>query len=583
MDDSKEIQEEKNSILSVFVNEISEYWKPWLASFYPQGNAVNEIKTGAIVGFEQIGVSIAFAMMIGVEPQAGLHATWIIGLCSLLGSRPGMVTGATAVQAVVLAPYIDEHGVGYLPYIVMFMSVFQVFFGFLKISSLLNIIPQTVLIGFVNALAIDIAIGQFKNFKEGKVWLPSNTIGYMWILIIITFIIVVMISKLKYTKFISPALSAILVGIFVEHVIFDSVSVRTNTLGDLYDISSVFPTYFSNNSQDEEQIPSLDWDVFSHTVGPAFVAAGAGALECVLTMETVNDLSESENHRPGYQWFALSLGNLISGLFGAIGGGASVKLSVMNCTNGANGKFRVSGLVSSITVFIIAVGLTKIVKLIPIASIVGVMFAWCFMEFDWRSLQICLASLLPQRLRNCKREWFVVKINRLDALAIILVTFVGVVQNLLVAILFGVLFTGIVYSWDSGKEIDVSITMRSDGTKVYKVQGPLFFGSFQNFVKLFTVDKDPSNIEIDFSSDAAHVYDYSALYGLTVLAEKYKKVGKVMKVSELDNRSRSRISKASYIAKVFDYNLVTLIDGMEPSHKKQKSTDKLLDYTDFNP
>lgn len=370
----------------------------------------------------------------------------------------------------------------------------------------------------------------------------------MWIIIVITVLVIVLLPMWKRTEKLPSAILGILVATVVEHTIFRlAIGIQTPTIGSVSNVSGGFPKLFWLDSQWEGQIPDFNLDTLQKTITPAFIAAAAGAVECVLTMEVVNDLTGTGNDSPNQQLYALSLGNFISGLFGTMGGGATIGLSVINCMNGASGLFRISGVIASCLVLIFILVLSVLIQAIPTASLVGLMVVVCFNTFDWESLQMIIASSLPLRCRktNSKLE---AKINRSDALTILVVTIVTLTNDLFQAVMAGVLFTGVVYAWQSGQTICVHAYLTDNNNKkVYKVKGPLFFGSAQRFQKLFNIKDDPNEIEIDFNSDAAKIYDFSGFNALSIVCEKYKKAGKNVKLIKLDKQSRKRLSKAKLL------------------------------------
>lgn len=568
-----------------------EHIMPYNLQYYKdhKNEIKGEVVAGITVAFAQLSDSIAFAFIAGLGPLFGLHAAWIIGFCtSMFGSRPGMINGATGVRAIVIAPYVADLGVGYVFWIILLISIFQALFGITKLCQLINLVPRTVMIGFVNGLAIVLALGQLIQFQYPKVpkkksdllgnftavaanftaavdlvaadlggqWLPTSTILYMWILISVTVIVILILPRCKYTKILPASICGIIASTLVEHLIFRmAIGIKTPIIGEVANVAGGFPKLFWVDPQWVGEIPPPNWDTFLVCVVPAFIAAAAGAIECVLTMEVVNDMTNSGNESPNQQLYALSLGNFISGLFGTMGGGATIGLSAICCNNGANGNFRISGVIASLCVFSFVMVFSFLIKVIPTSSLIGLMVIMCYDIFDWESLKMIVASSLPLRIRQ-KHNILESKINRSDINVIVMVTLViPLVKNgIIFAIAAGILYTGVVYAWQSGSNIAVDeYYVAENKKKIYAVKGPLFFGSAKRFVKLFNIKDDPDDIEIDFRSDAAKIYDFTGFNALNVVSQKYKNAGKTVKVKRLDNKSRKRLSKAKLLITDFEY------------------------------
>lgn len=337
-----------------------------------------EVLAGLTVAFAQVSESMAFAFIAGVGPMQGLHAAWIIGLTlSFFGSRTAMINGATGVRAAVVAPYVAEHGVGMLFYIVLVISVFQAAAAMLRVAQLVRLVPRPAMIGFVNGLAIILAMGQIQNFQlpGSDEWRDQSEVVWMWVVVATTVAFSVGMPKVPYIGGVLPPslfgiVGAVIVEFGVVRAIFDA---STPTIGDISTVTAGFPTVFWEDPQHTAFLPPFNWETIKTASGPAFIAAAAGLVEAVMTMEVVTDLTETSNPNPNQQLLALSLGNFISGLFGTLGGGATIGLSMINCHNGANGKYRISGIVAGIVVLLLILVATPVIKIIPTASLVGVM------------------------------------------------------------------------------------------------------------------------------------------------------------------------------------------------------------------
>jgi len=569
---------------------------------------LNELAAGLTVGLAQVSESVAFAFIAGVGPLLGLHAAWIIGLSlSIFGSRPGMINGATGVRAAVVAPYVIKYGTAYLFYIVLMISVYQLTAGILKLAKYVRLVPRSVMIGFVNGLAIILAKGQSFTFRDrpnpnaenynAKAWMEENpngpeyisdatTLGFMVMYIAIVAITIVSTPMIpKVGKRIPASLLGIGIVTFLEWVVLRHFGYSTPTIGEVSTIKGGLPLpFFSdpqyvNTTDPLKKVPPLDLNTIRVVAWPAFIAAAAGAVEAVMTMEVVNEMTETTNERPNQQLIALSIGNFISGIFGTMGGGATIGLSVINCTSGANGLFRLSGIIAGIMMLIFILFASPFIDLIPTASLVGVMVIVIHGTFDWESLPIICTTFLPMKMRkiidsmscNCfgRKISFsgMRKIKRTDAITIILVTVVTLVQDLFIAVALGIVFTAAAYAWEIGSEIAVDSVVVKDENgqikkKIYKLHGPLFFASAHRFITLFNPKTDPDLIEIHFVENGAFINDYSAIHALNVIGEKYSKYNKQVVVKHLEQKSQKLTAKASKLIKSFTIE----IDNIEQNN-----------------
>ena len=544
-----------------------------------------EIVAGLTVAFAQVSESIAFAFIAGVGPLLGLHAGWIVGIIlACFASRPGMISGATGVRAAVLRPYVLQYGLSHLFYIVFCISFFQFLLGVFKLAKLVRLVPRPCMIGFVNGLALILLMGQIPQFNQAcsyvqspdilrplpagcnvtgtnttmpaTVLLEANEIGLMAIHIVLVFIIVKTAPLVpKVGKYIPASLVGILISTFVEWVIIRPMGGRTPIIGEVGRVSGGLPIPFWLDPQYEGMIAPFNWDTISVCIFPGFIAAGAGAVEAVMTMEEVNDRTGTENESPNQYLFALSLGNAVAALYGTIGGGANIPMSVLALEAGANGRFRISGIVAGVTVFLFVMVAAPLIKIITVSSLIGLMVAVILATMDWGSIWFVVLALLPQSCRE-HPKWLEYaekypdisskrKIRRVDAIVIVIVWVVTIVQDLFVAVAAGVAVTALAYAWDMGERFTVTSKLVDNGkTIVYTVHGPVFFASTQRFVKMFRFKEDPDNVELHFDRDGSELVDYSALHAINVVSDKYKKEDKTLVVKYLGERAERMLNKA---------------------------------------
>ena len=586
----------------------------------------NEILAGLTVAFAQVGEAVVFAFLAEVPPLMGLHAAWIVGgITALLGSRPGLINGATGVRAAVLYPYMidPELGIGYLFYIVLLISVYQLLAAVLGLAKLVRMVPYTVMIGFCNGLALLYAQGQAFQFKihnsgdasnvtnitcqsdgEGSSnspWVSSEQLWIMVGLIAATIATALSVPRIpKVGKYIPPSLSGIMVATFIEHVIVRNVSdYWTPTIGDVSNVGGGVPSLFWTDGLYSSCLPDINFDLLKKIAVPAFIAAAAGAVECVMTMEVVNDMTESENPVPNQQLYALSLANFAGGMMGTMGGGATIGVSVINCTNGANGRYRISGVVAAITVLIFILAASDFIEIMPTASLVGIMVIVIYQTFEWSSIPLVLTSFMPEKLR--KRifgdKYSNRKVHRMEAIVIVVVTAFTVVFDLFIAVLAGTLLTTAAMAWQTGENIKLleveTVRLWSEAdegddadkimdagaedknartVKVYHVNGPLFFSSAQRFLKFFTPKEDPDRVEVRFHCEGIAVQDFSGLNALNVVGERYSRLGKKFVVRHLDWTSEKIIGKADLLRQHFVIESADQLRGLlSPPHTRDRS------------
>lgn len=263
-----------------------------------------------------------------------------------------------------------------------------------------------------------------------------------------------------------------------------------------------------------------------------------------MTMEVINDLTDTGNPVPNQQLYALSLGNFISGLFGTMGGGATIGESVINILNGANGYYRISGLMAALTMFLFIMVAAPMIEAIPVASLVGVMFIIVFKVFEWDSLPQVFSAFLPQRIREHRfcRRWAIRKITRVDALTVIIVVVVTMLFDLFTGTAAGTLVTAACYCWETGFQVRARTSKVMDAKgqvkkKIYYIEGPLFFASAMRLPALFTPKEDPDMVEVHFSHQSAVVYDFSGIHSLNIVGQKYKELGKAVVIKHLGKSS----------------------------------------------
>ena len=500
-------------------------------------NVLNDILSGFTVSLALVPEAVAFAFVAGVDPLVGLYAAFIVGLItSVFGGRPGMISGATGALAVVMVSLVakgndlgssDENlGLYYLFVTVVLMGVLQIIAGLLKLGKFVRLIPHPVMMGFVNGLAIVIFIsqlGMFKTVHEGQVvWMHGTALWSMVSLIVLTMLIMFVLPLI--TKKIPEALVAILV---ISMIVF---------IGD-FEVPTVGSFIKDGGGEGiKGGLPTFQLAIFNKIpfnlntlifIGPyALILAAIGLIESLMTLNLIDELTDTRGNS-NKECVAQGAANVVTGFFGGMGGCAMIGQSIINIKGGGRG--RLSGIVASLSLLIFILFGSALIEQVPISSLVGVMFMVVFGTFAWSSF----------RIMN--------KIPFSDVFVLILVSVLTVVFDLAIAVIAGVIVSALVFSWENAKRIRARKRIKKDGTKVYEIWGPLFFGSIIEFNNKFDVKNDPSTIEIDFIE--SRICDHSAIEAIYNLVNKYKIEKKTILLKHLSKDCKVMLYKSSILFK----------------------------------
>ena len=478
-----------------------------------------DLLTGLTVSLALVPEAIAFAFVAGVEPLVGLYAAFIVGLITaLIGGRPAMISGATGALAVVMVSLVATHGIQYLFATVILMGFFQLFAGVMRWGKFIRMVPKPVMLGFVNGLAIVIALAQVKQFRTineagAEQWLSGNPLYLTVFLVVITMAIIWAASKI--TKVIPAALA----GMVIVTIITLVLDLDVQYVGDLASLAGGLP---------ELRMPvvPVSTDTLAIILPYAFILAAIGLIESLLTLNLVGEIT---NQRGGASQECVAQGtaNIITGFFGGMGGCAMIGQSMINVKSG--GRTRISGVSAAIFLLLFILFGSQLIELIPIAALTGVMFMVVIGTFAWNSIRS------------------MARVPRSDALVTIVVTFVTVWQDLAIAVIVGVVIAALVYAWNAAKRIEASVrpSQRQAGAMVYEIKGPLFFGSTASFQELFDLQHDPDTVIIDFSS--SRVVDQSALEAIEEIAQKYSDAGKRVFLRHLSRNCHKLLSKSGQL------------------------------------
>jgi SulP family sulfate permease len=473
-------------------------------------NTRADILAGITTSFALVPECIAFALVAHLNPLMGLYGAFVIcTLTALFGGRPGMVSGAAGSMAVVIVALVVQHGVQYLLATVLLGGMLMMLFGALRLGKLVRMVPHPVMLGFVNGLAIVIAMAQLEHFKGGDAaWLSGPPLYLMLGLVALTMATVYLLPR--WTRSAPPALIAIL-GVGLAVYLLD---LPTRTLGDMAHIAGGLPAF---------ALPDIPWNMATlRTVAPyAVLMALVGILETLLTLNLTDEITESRGY-PDRECVALGAANMVSGALGGMGGCAMIGQTMINLSSGGRG--RLSGVVAGVMVLLFVLILSPLIERIPLAALVGVMFVVAQQTFAWASL----------RVLN--------KVPLNDALMIFTVTVITVFTDLATAVLCGVVIAALNFAWQHARALYADSHTEADGSKHYLVHGTLFFASATPFLNQFDPANDPPQVTLDCQH--LSFVDYSAIAAIKTLRERYAKAGKHLRVVHLSARCRQLLKRA---------------------------------------
>jgi len=478
-----------------------------------------EVLSGLTVALALVPEAVAFAFVAGVEPLVGLYAAFMVGLlASIFGGRPGMISGATGSMAVVMVALVANHGVEYLFAAVVLTGFIQISAGIFKLGKFIRIVPHPVMLGFVNGLAIVIFLAQLQHFQvdiDGVTeWMSGQPMMIFAGLTIFTMAIIHFLPKL--TTAIPSSLAAIVVVSFM--VI--GLNIDTNTVGDLASIKGGLPEF---------HIPDVAFNLETlKIIFPyAFILAAIGLIESLLTLSLVDEVTNTRG-RGNRECIGQGIANTATGMFGGMGGCAMIGQSMINVNSG--GHQRLSGVAAALFLLAFILFASSLIEQIPMAALVGVMFIVVIGTFEWSSIRMFG------------------KIPKHDAFVLVLVSGVTVATDLAFAVVVGVIVSALVFAWEHAKHINVKAYIAENGSKIYELNGPLFFGSVKNFLELFDPENDPDDVVIEFQN--SRVTDHSAIEAIDSLAERYIKAGKKLHLRHLSEECKSLLDKAGDLVEV---------------------------------
>lgn len=491
-----------------------------LFDFSQKINYRNEILAGLTVAMTMIPESLSFAILVGFPPLVGLYASFIAGLVTaVFGGRPGMISGGAGATAIVVIALMKSHGIEYVFAAVALAGVFQILVGVLKFGKFIRLVPQPVMYGFVNGLAVVIFMSQIEQFKTiingESAWLKGESLYTMLALVILTILIVIALPKL------TKAIPASLVAIIVVFAIVFFFQIETKTVEDIASVKGGFPPF---------HIPNIpwNWDTLKIIAPFSMIFAAVGLTEGLLTLNLVDEITGTRG-KSNRECIAQGSSNIANGFFTGMGGCPMIAQTLVNLSAGS--RARLSGIIAAFTILIIILYGAPVIGKLPMAALVGVMIMVAVTTFEWASFKI------------------INKMPKSDIFTGIVVALITIfLHNLALAVLIGVIISALVFAWESAKRIRARTYIDEKNIKHYEIYGPLFFGSTMNFIEKFDVQGDPPNIIIDFKE--SRINDMSAIEALNNLSKKYKKAGKTVHLKHLSPDSIQLLKNAEAVIDV---------------------------------
>lgn len=450
---------------------------------------IKEVLAGLVVALALIPEAISFSIIAGVDPRVGLFSSFVMAVSiAFLGGRPAMITAATGAIALVVAPVARNYGMDYFIATVILAGIFQIVLSAFGVAKLMRFIPRSVMVGFVNALAILIFMAQLPHL-----------IGVPWLVYpLVAAGLLIMVVMPRVTKVIPAPLVAIVVltGLVVASAWL------VPTVGDEGELPTSLPELFI------PQIP-LTMETFSIIAPYAAAMAVVGLLESLLTAKLVDEVTDTHSRKTRESW-AQGVANVLSGLFGGMGGCAMVGQTMIN-VKASGARTRISTFLAGVFLLILVVGLGDIVGMIPMAALVAVMIMVSVATFNWHSIQLSTLRTMPK-----------------SETGVMLTTVVVTVwtHNLAIGVIAGVLVAMVLFARRVAHFVTVTrdVSESNPDTVRYTVNGELFFASSNDLTTQFEYSADPSQVIIDMS--ASHIWDASTVAAIDAITTKYDSYGK---------------------------------------------------------
>lgn len=483
-------------------------------------NIKSEILAGFTVAMTMIPESLSFAILAGLSPLVGLYAAFIMGLVTaILGGRPGMVSGGAGATVITLIALNNTHGVEYIFATVALAGVFQIIVGVFKLGKFVRLIPQPVMYGFLNGLAVVIFMSQLEQFKinsDGMThWLQGTSLYIMAALTLLTVLVVYFFPKI--TKVVPASLVAILV-VFALVLGFD---IDTKTVGDIAAIKGDLPSF---------HIPMVPFtlETLQIILPYAIIMGSVGLIETLLTLTLVDEITNTKGES-NKEVIAQGTANIANGFFGGMGGCAMIAQTLVNLDAGS--RSRIAPAIGAITILIIILVGAPVIEKIPMAALVGVMMMVAITTFKWGFFKLITKMPISDVI-----------------VAIVVAGITIVIHNLALAVFVGVIISALVFAWDNAKRIRARKSVDEQGRKIYEIYGPLFFGSTSGFFEKFEINTDPAEVIIDMKE--SRIVDMSAIEALNTITSKYASQNKKVILRHLSSDSIKLLDHAQSVIEI---------------------------------
>ncbi|MFI1972201.1 SulP family inorganic anion transporter [Streptomyces cinnamoneus] len=466
-----------------------------------------ETLAGLVVALALIPEAISFSVITGVDPATGLFTSFTMAITiAVVGGRRAMVSAATGAVALVIAPLNREHGMGYLLAGVILAGVFQIALGALGVAKLMRFVPRSVMVGFVNALAILVFMAQVPEMRNVPWAVYPLIIGGLALLVLLPRI--------------STVVPAPLVSVVVLTLITVGAGIAVPTVGDKGELPSSLPV---------PGLPDVPFTLDTlATVAPyAFATALVGLMESLMTAKLVDDITDTRSSKTR-ESIGQGIANIVTGFFGGMGGCAVIGQTMINVkVSGA--RTRLSTFLAGAFLLVLCVAFGPVVSDIPMAALVAVMIMVSFAAFDWH-------SIAPKTLKRMPAGEIVVM---LTTVACVVAT-----HNLAVGVVVGSVTAMVIFAKRVATLAEVTaVTDPDNATVVYRVTGELFFASSNDLVGRFDYATDPDTVVIDLS--AAHIWDASSVAALDAIETRYAQRGKTVEITGLNTPSAHLHGKLS--------------------------------------
>jgi sulfate permease, SulP family len=479
-----------------------------------------EILAGLTVAMTMIPESLSFAILAGFPPLVGLYGASIMGIITaIFGGRPGLISGGAGATVIVLIALMNSHGLEYVFAAVAMAGIIQIIVGLLKLGKFIRLVPQPVMFGFVNGLAVIIFMSQLEQFKtivNGQSELLSGSALYIMAgLVALTIAIILLFPKI--TKAIPASLVAIIV-VFAVVLIFN---IDTKQVVDIASVSGSLPPF---------HIPEIPFtfETFKIILPYGLIMAAVGLTEGLLTLNLVDEITGTKGNS-NRECLAQGTANIANGFFFGMGGCPMIAQTLVNLSSGS--RARLSGIVAALTILAIILFGAPVIELLPMAALTGVMIMVAIGTFEWASFKAFT------------------KMPKSDIFVMLVVTFVTILMhNLALAVLIGVIISALVFAWENAKRIRARKYVDDNGVKHYEIFGPLFFGSTTAFAEKFDVQNDPNEVIIDFAE--SRIADMSAIDAVNKITERYAALNKVVHLKHLSNDCVELLKNAEAIIDV---------------------------------